>query len=130
LFTPSNVKPDAKPKAVQESTTTYSFPDAYAGQYEFFDGRPIKMWLDENAELFKKLENQMADLVNLFRRDAERLENALTEVQRTLEAADVTKQIHETVSKAAVAIDQITRQIERSGLHKQIADLAKLTKAE
>jgi hypothetical protein len=39
MFNPSGAKPTSN-VAIKEGST-YSFPDAYSGDYEFFDNRPI-----------------------------------------------------------------------------------------
>jgi hypothetical protein len=39
MYNPSGAKPAAN--VVIKEGSTYSFPDAYSGDYEFFDNRPI-----------------------------------------------------------------------------------------
>lgn len=43
IFNPSGVRKGSGERVVREGKTTYSFPDAYKGRFEFFKNRPIEI---------------------------------------------------------------------------------------
>jgi hypothetical protein len=43
MFDPSTLKRTTQPVVKKASGSTYVFEDAYSGDYEFFEGRPIKL---------------------------------------------------------------------------------------
>jgi hypothetical protein len=49
IFNPSGVRKDTNERVVQKGST-YSFPDAYSGHFEFFKNRPIEIVVEEDEK--------------------------------------------------------------------------------